>query len=306
MFKFNWAGFKRNFGGREVGLCFLKYHGINYYRKEVDNTILINNALPELELLNRQQSYTGEKYHIVILKMEDINGDISYGFGYTKNEIKKFISKLCKELQEKATGTLERFGASCLPSYGNHNTKFINAFLSWKGKNKLWRIETHFSYYYEDVYIKNDHDLWDLPKSYLQAAYSGSYDNVEFGTYHKPVNKWKSEELVYNITQKLYKEYQVIYQYKPYFLATDYGNMSYDVYICGLKIAIEYQGKQHYEPVDYFGGEDNHLKQKQRDELKAQKSKENGIKLVYIYYWDDITPEIIKERIDAVMHDSDG
>ena len=300
LFKFNWAGFKRNFGGFEVGLDYLKYHGVDYYRKEVDNTEIVDNALPELELAKRLQDYSGDQYHVVILKMEDADGNYSYGIGYTKNEISKFISKLCKEMQEKGSGTIKH-GISCLPSYGNLNRKFINAFLSWTGKSKIWRIENKFSYYYEDVFIKNDSDLWDLPKKYLQKANTGAYSEAEFGTYHKPVNKWKSEELVYKITQKLYREYQVIYQYKPYFLATEYGNMSYDVYICGLKIAIEYQGKQHFEPVGYFGGEENHIKQKKRDELKSQRSKENGIKLVYVYYWDDISPELIKERIDEAI-----
>ncbi len=74
--------------------------------------------------------------------------------------------------------------------------------------------------------------------------------------------------------------------------------MSYDIYICGLKIAIEYQGIQHFEPVDYFGGEESFNKQQERDKLKAQRSKENGVALIYINYWEDITPTLIKKRIE--------
>ena len=33
-------------------------------------------------------------------------------------------------------------------------------------------------------------------------------------------------------------------------------------------------------------------------------NKENGIKLVYIYYWDDITPELVKAHKDAVINDN--
>ena len=47
--------------------------------------------------------------------------------------------------------------------------------------------------------------------------------------------------------------------------------MSYDVYICGLKIAIEYQGKQHFEPVDFFGGKDSFENQQYRDRSKSRK-----------------------------------
>ena len=77
--------------------------------------------------------------------------------------------------------------------------------------------------------------------------------------------------------------------------------MSYDVYICGLKIAIEYQGKQHFEPVDFFGGIEHFEKQKERDALKAERSKENGIKLIYVNYWEDITPDMIKKKIQDAL-----
>lgn len=119
---------------------------------------------------------------------------------------------------------------------------------------------------------KLDLELYDIRDEIISAAQKGTYDECEFGLYNKPINRWKSEELVYNITKKLYMDYQVIYQYKPFFLSTEKGNMSYDIYICGMKIAIEYQGKQHFEPVDYFGGEENFIKQKERDELKAKKA----------------------------------
>ena len=68
-----------------------------------------------------------------------------------------------------------------------------------------------------------------------------------------------------------------------------------------MKIAIEYQGKQHFEPVDYFGGEENFLKQKERDELKAKRSAEHGVKLIYVNYWEDLTPALIREKIESAV-----
>lgn len=298
LFKFNWADFRRKFIYSGVCIDYFKFHGMDYYRKCIDNFNVVDKALPELELRERYQEYSGERYHILILKMEDVEGKEVYGVGYTKNQVKVYINRLCKVLQEKSSSALIG-GVGCLPY--RENRSFINAFLSWKGKKRLWRIENKFSYCFVDVYVKNDHELYDLPSEYLRAAYTGSYSNMKFGTYHKPVNPWKSEELVYNITQKIFKDYQVLYQYRPHFLFTDKGNMSYDVYICGLKIAIEYQGKQHFEPVEYFGGEENYERQKQRDEIKAKISEKNGIKLIYIYYWEDITPELIKEKVDLAL-----
>ena len=171
-------------------------------------------------------------------------------------------------------------------------------------EKKRWRLENKFSYYYEDKQVKNDLELFSIPKTLIKAAQHGAFDNCEFGSYSKPLNRWKSEELVYNITKNLYKDRQVIYQFKPYYLSTDKGNMSYDIYICGLKIAIEYQGKQHFEPVDYFGGIDNFERQQERDELKAIRSKENGVRLVYVNYWEDITPGLIKQKIEEVLNNT--
>ena len=301
LFKFNFTNFYSHFSSDHIGIEFLKYHGLHYYRKEIDNFDIVDEAIPELELSKRFEEYQGEINHIILLKMQAENGEIQYGVGITKGAIHSFILKLCKELEEKNSRMLELNGASCL--LYNPNKDFISAFLSWKGEKKRWRLENKFSYYYEDQAVKNDLELtYTIPYDVIKDAKDGKYDECEFGSYHKPLNRWKSEELVYKITKKLFNEYQVIYQYRPYYLSTDKGNMSYDVYICGIKIAIEYQGKQHFEPVDYFGGKDNFVKQQERDRLKKQLSKENGVKLIYINYWDDITPALIKCRIEDAIN----
>lgn len=56
---------------------------------------------------------------------------------------------------------------------------------------------------------------------------------------------------------------------------------SLDIYIPSMNIAVEYQGKQHFEPVSIYGGEENYNKQRQRDIDKYNECKEHGIKLFY-------------------------
>ena len=73
--------------------------------------------------------------------------------------------------------------------------------------------------------------------------------------------------------------------------------MSYDVNVCGENIAIEYQGKQHFEPVEFFGGQKHLEEQRKRDELKREKSEQNGIILICINYWEDISLDLIKSKI---------
>ena len=60
------------------------------------------------------------------------------------------------------------------------------------------------------------------------------------------------------------------------------GKMSLDFYLPDYNIAVECQGIQHYEPVEYFGGEKAFEEQKKRDEIKYKLCEKNGIKLKYV------------------------
>lgn len=295
LFNFNFAGFRRKFKYGRCAIEYLKFRGINSYRKEIDRFPIINDQFPELELVERYHAYPGNLYHFVIFEMKDIYGNIGLGIGHTKNAVHKFVLRVGAELGNKNSKTLILNGSSSLDY--KLSKDFISAFLSWNGKKKLWRLENQLTYYYVDIYVKEEVDLYSLPSKILANAQSGKYDKFERGQYKKPLNRWKTEELVYNIVKKLYHQYKVVYQYHPYFLKTSKGSMSYDVYICGLKTAIEYQGKQHFEPVEYFGGKDHYEKQVERDKLKQKLSEENGVKLIYINYWEDITPDLIIEKI---------
>lgn len=53
-----------------------------------------------------------------------------------------------------------------------------------------------------------------------------------------------------------------------------------------LHCLIEYQGRQHYEPIEDFGGEENFNIQRFYDEKKRHYCEENNIKLIEIPYWD--------------------
>lgn len=53
-----------------------------------------------------------------------------------------------------------------------------------------------------------------------------------------------------------------------------------------LKILIECDGIQHFQPVDFFGGEESFKKSKLRDLIKDEYCKEHGIKLLRIPYWE--------------------
>ena len=47
---------------------------------------------------------------------------------------------------------------------------------------------------------------------------------------------------------------------------------------------IEYQGIQHYQTNDYFGGKERLNKQQYHDKLKKDYAKNNGYKLLELHY----------------------
>ena len=74
--------------------------------------------------------------------------------------------------------------------------------------------------------------------------------------------------------------------------------LPFDFYIPNLNIAIEYDGRQHYEIIDYFDGLDGFIDTKVRDTIKTVYCKENNIKLIRIPYWDfDNIEEILEKEL---------
>ena len=57
-----------------------------------------------------------------------------------------------------------------------------------------------------------------------------------------------------------------------------------DCYLPDLKVAVEYQGIAHFYPNDFFGGEESHLLQVERDKRKFEVCKEAGIRVFYISF----------------------
>ena len=56
------------------------------------------------------------------------------------------------------------------------------------------------------------------------------------------------------------------------------------MFIEDLNIAIEYQGRQHFEPVDCFGGINGYKDTIKWDEEKHYLCKKHGIKILYVSY----------------------
>jgi hypothetical protein len=86
--------------------------------------------------------------------------------------------------------------------------------------------------------------------------------------------KWKHELSLFHAVRKKYPD--TLYQHRPAWL----GRQSLDLYIPSLETAIEYQGIQHFHPVDFFGGEEALLARQELDNQKRRLCEENNVRLI--------------------------
>ena len=92
------------------------------------------------------------------------------------------------------------------------------------------------------------------------------------------------------IVSNFLDEHNICYLTQYHFINTDISNLSFDFYIDNGKeiFVIEYNGRQHYEPVDFFGGEQSFLAQKERDFKKQKFCQEKNITLIIIPYYNHL------------------
>ena len=97
-------------------------------------------------------------------------------------------------------------------------------------------------------------------------------------------------KLYENICEK-YPNMNFIHGYRN---KTLLGRKELDIFSTDYKIAIEYQGGQHFSPIDFFGGKKKFQKQLENDKLKQKICEENNIKLFHFTY----NKNYIKDNID--------
>jgi hypothetical protein len=75
--------------------------------------------------------------------------------------------------------------------------------------------------------------------------------------------------------------------YTPQYTFDDCKNvykLPFDFYLPEYNICIEYDGEQHFRPVEWFGGEEGFIKRRKNDYIKTMYCLDNNIQLIRIPY----------------------
>lgn len=102
---------------------------------------------------------------------------------------------------------------------------------------------------------------------------------------------WISEMQLYNLIKTILPEAQ--HHATPEWLKPQH----IDIFVPSEKLAFEYQGRQHFEPVDFFGGEESFERTKKLDARKMRKCKSNGVLLIYWRYDEPINQKVLVEKL---------
>lgn len=151
--------------------------------------------------------------------------------------------------------------------------------------------EIYSNYFYLDVIIQSD--IYQEAKSVVQQYYD-KIKKLRNETYKTLIqqklipSKWSSELKLYNLIKIFFPD--TIYQFRADWLM----GQSLDIYIPSANCAIEYQGQQHYEVVDYFGDEENYIYRTERDQSKKQKCIDQGVTLLEWPYNFEITIHTVR------------
>jgi len=132
-----------------------------------------------------------------------------------------------------------------------------------------------------------------------QGTYNSRIEKIEFGEMPKDPFFNYRQHTVRDSKLELAAKYHLedmfqrpFYKIRPDFLKNDATgrNLEIDLFNKELMLAVETQGVQHYKFTPKFHLTERHFRDQQyRDEMKARKCREYGIKLIEIPYY-------VKER----------
>lgn len=107
---------------------------------------------------------------------------------------------------------------------------------------------------------------------------------------------WIAENQLFQLLRRQLKGIDVLQHARPTWIEPQH----LDIYIPSADLAVEYMGRQHFEPLGFFGGEAAFQQLVERDRRKAELCRQHGIELVYVRYDEDLALRS-KQTIERIL-----
>lgn len=114
------------------------------------------------------------------------------------------------------------------------------------------------------------------------------------GHYEKG-SRWTSETILFQLVESEYgDEYTLERHYRPNWLE----GLELDIFIVEANIGIEYQGIQHYEAIEHWGGEEALEERQERDKRKKEICDKQGVDIIEVRHNEELSEELVKSRVE--------
>ena len=204
------------------------------------------------------------------------NFEYDYSLVDYKNSTKK-VKIICKQHGVfEMSPSAHLIGQKCPHCSGvarKNNTSFINESIFIHGEKYDYSLVEYINNRTKVKIICSDHGIFEqTPKDHIRGSGCNKCSNFSSG-----------EKLIEEILTDIGVEFNREFKFDS--CKGEFGNkLPFDFFIPSLKMLIEFDGRQHFESVDKFGGEEYLSRLKINDEIKNKWCLENNINLIRINY----------------------
>lgn len=107
-----------------------------------------------------------------------------------------------------------------------------------------------------------------------------------------------NETLLYQLVRNILVGKKVVRHHRSSWLE----GLELDIFVPELSLAIEYQGMQHFKPIEAWGGEAALRSLQERDARKVNLCQEHGVRLVHVNYNEPLTEHHIRSKLSSILH----
>jgi hypothetical protein len=221
-------------------------------------------------------------------------------YDYSEVEYKNNYTKVCIICPEH--GPFLQTPSNHLMGRGCSECRYVNISNMFRSNTEEFikkAREVHGSKYdYSNVEYVNNHT-----KVCIVCPVHGEFKQMPSGHLNgKGCSDCKQSNME-KLVRKILEDKNINFTYNEYNFEwlRDKARLQLDFYLSDYNVAIECQGRQHFEVIDHFGGKNGLKETQERDCIKKNLCEEYGIKLYYISYNDNVEEKmnnILKELLE--------